>query len=426
MMPIQMPVMMSGFDPRAVRDIAPVLKEFGMIPIQGGGTSSQAESEEIPLEPGAVLGVQFVRGDASAFASGTLTYIDGNRILAFGHPMYGMGEISLPMAVGRASLLVPSLMVSSKSASPAKTMGTLVYDSQYGIIGVIGRQPEFIPMNVRISSQRVSQPLEYNFEIANHKLFSPAYIFATAVSTIYAAEKSVGDYTMRTHSEINLEGYPTISRDNIFSGTSPGAAAAAFAAPLYSLMQNRFEEVDVQSILLEISFEDKRSNAQIDGVQISRDQIRPGDSLEVMVFITPYMEDTVIKRFEVAVPKDAPEGRSFLRISDAASSVSWERARAPMKSRIVDLPHLIRRIREEESNNDLIVELFAPKVGVTIRDQELPALPLTAFSVINSAKQTGASGLTRGTTFLKQRIQTDYVISGSAMLLLNIDRDATY
>jgi hypothetical protein len=236
----------------------------------------------------------------------------------------------------------------------------------------------------------------------------------------------MGDYTMRTHSEISLGSYPTISRDNIFSGTSPGAAAAAFTKPLYSLMQNRFEEVDVESILLEVSLEDKRSNTRIDGVQINKKRIRPGDSLEVTVFHTPYMEDTTVKRFEVTIPKDAPEGRSLLRISDAASSMSWEKARAPMKSRIVDLPHLIRRIREEESNNDLIVELFAPKVGVTIRDQELPALPLTAFSVINSAKQTGTSGLTRGTTFLRQRIQTDYVISGSATLLLNIDRDAIY
>ena len=147
-------------------------------------------------------------------------------------------------------------------------------------------------------------------------------------------------------------------------------------------------------------------------------------SLEVMVFFTPYMEDTVTERFEVVIPNDAPEGRSFLRISDAASSDSWEKARAPMKSRIVDVPHLIRRIQEEESNNDIIVELFVPKVGITIRDQELPALPLTAFSVMSSPKQTGGSGPTRGTTFLKQRIHTDYVISGSAMLILDIDRDA--
>lgn len=418
MVPIQMPVMMAGFHPRAIKDITPVLRKFGMTPIQGGGTPSQTELEEVSLEPGAVLGVEFVRGDASVFASGTLTYVHGDKVLAFGHPMVGMGKTSLPMSGGRVTLLLSSLMASDKLASPVKTMGTLIYDSQHAVMGIIGKQPEFIPMKIRINSR------EYNFEIAKHKLFSPSYIFLTVITAIYNAEKSMGDYTMRIHSEISLKGYPTISKDNIFSGSSPSMVASELAAPLYPLMRNSFEEADVESVLLEISFEDKRTNARIDGVWINKDQIRPGDSLEVTVFLTPYMEDTVTKRFTVAIPKDTPEGRSLLRISDASSSYSWEISRAPMISVATDLPHLVQQIREEESNNDIIVELFAPKMGVTIGDQELPALPLTAFSVMSSPKQAGGIGLTRGTTFLKQRIHTDYVISGSAMLSLNIDRDA--
>lgn len=418
LMPIQTPVMMAGFHPKAIKDIAPVMRRFGMIPIQGGGTSSQSESEEITFAPGAVLGVQLVRGDLSAFASGTLTYVHDNKILGFGHPMMGMGSTSLPMSGGRISLLVSSMMASSKYVSPARTMGTLVYDDQYGIMGVVGKEPEFIPMKVLINSQ------EFNFEIAKHKLFAPTYAFLAAVNTIYSEEKTQGDYTMRTHWELELSHYPTISKDNVFSGTSPSAAASAFASPLLALMQNTFEEVDVESILLEIEFHDKRTNARIDGVRISKDRIRPGDSLDVTVFMTPYLEDTVTKQFQVTVPKDMPEGRALLRLLDASSSESWERSRAPMKARTVNVSHIIRRIREEESNNDIIVEIFNPKLGVTIRDQELPALPLTALSVISSQKQAGGSGFTRGTTFMKERIHTDYVVSGSAMLILDIDRDA--
>ncbi len=416
--PIQTPVMMAGFHPRAIEDITPVLKKLGMTPVQGGGTSSQAELEKVPLEPGAILGVQFVRGDLSAFGYGTLTYVDGNKVLAFGHPMYGMGKINLPITGGRVDFLRASMAISSKYASPGKIMGTLAYDDQYGIMGVIGKEPEFIPMKVRINSQ------EYNFEIAKHRLFSPMYARSIAASIIYSEVKTLGDYTIRSHSEIELKRFPTISKDNVFSGMSPSIVASAFASPLYALMQNTFEGVDVENILLEIEFEDKRTNARIDSVRISKNRIKPGDSLEATVFLTPYLEDTVVKRFEVTIPKDTPEGRSVLRISDAASSASWEKARAPMKSRTVDLTHLIQQIREEESNNDIIVEIFSPKLGVTIRDQELPALPLTALSVMSSRKQAGGSGFTRGTTFLKQRIHTDYVVSGSAMLLLNIDRDA--
>jgi len=420
--PVQTPIAMSGFNPRTIDYVAPVFKKFGMIPVQGGGAPSGTQSEEVKLEPGAVLGIEFVRGDSIAFGYGTLTYIQDDKVLAFGHPMYGMGKTSLPASVGRISFLVPSLLASFKLGSPTKTIGTLTQDDQYGIMSVVGKMPEFIPMKVKFRQN--NQVREYNFEIAKHRFFSPSFIFTTALDTILSAGKSMGDYTIKTHSEINLKGYPVISKDNVFSGLYPDIAAAEFATPLYTLMQNRFEEVDVENILLEVSFEDRRTNALIDDVQINKAQIKPGDPLNIKVSITPYMQDTIVKEIEIIIPKDAPEGRSFLRISDAISSDSWERARAPMKSRITDMPHLIRQIQEGESNNDIIVELFTPKAGVTIRGEELPALPLTAFSVISSSKQVGGSGFTQGTTFLKQRVHTDYVISGSAMLPLIIDRDA--
>ncbi len=427
LVPIQSPIALAGFHPRAIEDMGPALKELGMVPIQGGGTSSQAGSEEIKLEPGSVIGVQFVRGDASMFSYGTVTYVNGDKILAFGHLLYGMGKIALPMASGRVSFLMPSLMLSAKYAAPASTMGTLVYDDQHGIMGIVGQEPEFIPVKVRITSQRYSQPQEYSFEVANHRLFTPTLISSTAASAIYDAEKMLGEYTIRTHSEINLKNYPTISKDNAFSGIAPGSVASALTSPVSALMQNTFEEADVESILLEMSFEDKRTTARIDGARISKDQIRPGDSLEVTVFLTPYMEGTVIRNFQVTVPADMPEGRAFLMVFDAADNRTWERTRAPMKSRVTNMPDLIKRILEEESNSDMIIQLFAQKVGVTIGDQELPALPLTTFSVMNSPRQTGEdSGFTRGTTFLKQRVSTEYVISGSAALLLNIDRNAPY
>jgi hypothetical protein len=424
--PIQMPVMMSGFHPRAIDSMASTLKNFGMVPVQGGGTSPSTKTDNIEIKPGAVIGVQFVRGDASAFASGTLTYVDGDKILAFGHPMYGMGEVNIPICVGRVGHLVSSMVISSKHASPLRTIGTLTYDSQYGIMGVVGKEPDFIPMKVRIRTDRFSQPREYNFEIAKHKIFSPVYIRSMAESVIYSAGKSMGDYTMTVHSEIEVKGHPTISKDNIFSGTSPGAVADAFAAPVYALMRNTFEVADIKSVFLEIEFDDKIASADIDGVRINRDEIRPGDSLEVTVFLVPYFEDIIIKEFQITIPKDMPEGRALLRISDAESTESWEKARAPMKSEVKDMAYLVQRIQEEESNNDIIVELFAPKVGVTIGDKELPALPLTTFSVMSSQKQKGASAFTRGTTFLKQRISTDFMISGNVGMFLNIDRDASY
>ena len=279
-------------------------------------------------------------------------------------------------------------------------------------------------MKIRVKSQGNDQTQEYNYEIAKSRIFSPTFILSTALDSILSATKTMGDYTMKTHSEINIKGYPKFVKDDVFSGTAPEVVASEFALPVSLIMQNRFEEVNIENILLDINFEDKRTNAMIDDVRINKSLVKPGDSVSVTMSITPYMQDTIVKQFDVAIPQDIPEGRMLLRISDATSNTTWERSRAPMKSRYTDILQLIKLIQEDESNNNVIVELFSPKAGAIVRGEELPALPLTALNVINSSKQVGNTGPTFGTTFLKQRISTDYVITGNVTLPLTIDRDA--
>lgn len=422
--PIQTPVMMSGFSSKTIDYIAPLLNSYGMVPVQGGGISTTIVEEQVKIEPGSVIGIEFVRGDASVFGSGTVTYVKDDKVLAFGHSLVGLGKTSLPISIGKISLLVPSLQSSVKYGSPIETIGTLINDNQYGIIGITSQKPEFIPVRVRVNSLNTGNTEEFNFEVAKHKIFAPIYIFSIVMDTINNAVKSIGDYTIIAHSEINIKNYPKVLRDNIFSGLSPDVVASDFASPLYSLMQNRFEELDIQNVLLDISFEERRTNAVIDDVRLNKLEVKPGDYVNVTVSITPYMQSTIIKQFDVAIPKDAPEGRCILRISDASSSRSWESTRAPQRFRISSVAQLIQLLNEEESNNDIVVELFCPKAGVVIRGEEFPALPLTAFSVMSSSKYVGGSSPTLGTTILKQRIKTDYVISGSASTILTIDRDA--
>jgi hypothetical protein len=422
--PIQIPIMMGGFSPKTIEYISPILKKYGMTPVQGSGTSTQNEPNDVKVEPGSVIVIQFVKGDADMSGSGTITYVDGNKVLAFGHPMYGMGKINLPVSVGRISLLVPSMLASTKNGSPVRTIGTLTQDTQFGVLADLTKQPEFIPMKVRVKSQGNDQTQEYNYEIAKSRIFSPSLILSTALDTILSATKQLGDYTMKTHSEINIKGYPKFVKDDVFSGTAPEVVANEFALPVYLIMQNRFEEADIEGVTLDVTFNDKRTNASIDDIRINKNIVKPGDSVKVTASITPYMQDTIIKQFDVVIPKDMPEGRALLRILDATASSAWDRARAPMKARVTDLSQIIKLIQEEESNNDIIIELFSPKMGVTIKGEELPALPLTALSVISSTKQVGTSGPTLGTTFSRQKEHTDYVISGSFSLPLILDREA--
>ena len=96
LIPMKTPVMLSGFDQRVVAQMAPVLEQFHLVPIQAGAAAD--EDWDISLEPGASVAAQMVRGDVSLAAVGTLTYRDGDRFMAFGHPMFSSGGVDLPLA----------------------------------------------------------------------------------------------------------------------------------------------------------------------------------------------------------------------------------------------------------------------------------------------------------------------------------------
>src|SRR4030043_258718 len=62
-----------------------------------------------PLREGDPVAVELVGGDLSAAAVGTVTYVDGTRILAFGHPLYNLGKVDYAMATANVVVVVPSL-----------------------------------------------------------------------------------------------------------------------------------------------------------------------------------------------------------------------------------------------------------------------------------------------------------------------------
>ena len=57
----------------------------------------------VDVSSGVLVSAMLVSGDMSMGYSGTITYNDGKRILAFGHPFYNLGPIDMPMAKSASS-----------------------------------------------------------------------------------------------------------------------------------------------------------------------------------------------------------------------------------------------------------------------------------------------------------------------------------
>ena len=94
-----------------------------------------------PLKPGDAIGVTFVNGDFLLGGTGTVTHIDGDRVYAFGHPMYNIGPTQFPMTRAYVYTVLPSLFSSTKLSTTGEVIGTLLQDRATAIAGRLGAGP---------------------------------------------------------------------------------------------------------------------------------------------------------------------------------------------------------------------------------------------------------------------------------------------
>ena len=421
------PVAFSGLPTGAIGYFKQFFDKYHLSPIQGAGGGSPVESA--PIEPGQIVGLEFVRGAFTAFGFGTMTYIDDNQLLGFGHSMFGEGNVNLPMSGGYVHFILPSTSRSSKVASPTQPIGTLVQDRQAAIAGLIGSHPSFIPVNANIQTMDGKvHPTHY--EVIRHRDFSTLYTLIALWFIIDGIEIYAGDHSVNVDAKIVLKDQPNLTsreivRRNVYSSSgSPGFQATRALTPLFSLIGNQYTKIDVERIDLDIKMEDKRKTAVIEAVRIDKDRYKPGETVEVTMRLRPYLEAPIIQTGTITIPKDAPEGLTTLLAISPGLYESWQRARAPLNYQPTNINQLIKLFQREENNRDIILELFVPKVGMTVQGEEFPELPVSMLSVMSTPTQSGEGGPTRGTTLHFEKVTTPYVVSGSRFLRFTVDRNA--
>ena len=78
-------------------------------------------------------------GDMLLAATGTVTWVDGDSVLAFGHPFLSMGPIEMPMARAEVLTVLPSVYRSFKFSDTGAVIGSVTQDRSTGILGTRSR-----------------------------------------------------------------------------------------------------------------------------------------------------------------------------------------------------------------------------------------------------------------------------------------------
>ena len=115
-------------------------------------TNKPAPGWEHSLNPGESVAGVLVDGDMGVTGLGTVTYNDGKRVLAFGHPFFNLGPVDMPMSKGEVVMTLASAFQPNKMANATEIVGALHQDRHSGIMGVLGAESHMIPVTVKVRS----------------------------------------------------------------------------------------------------------------------------------------------------------------------------------------------------------------------------------------------------------------------------------
>lgn len=422
--PIATPVVFGGVSQEALSLYAPQLQANGLMPVSGvGGAAAITPLGTITdktLAPGTSVSVQLVRGDYSVAAAGTVTFRDGNKIYAFGHPFLSLGSSDMPMTEASVVTVIPNVNNSFKLAVPGQMVGSISQDRATGIYGQLGQAPKMIPVKINLHTSRDRTEV-FTYEVASDPFLTPLLLNLTIYSTISSSERTQGDATISLNGKINVVGQDSISVERKFSAANAGMlAAGSIAVPVNTLLTSGFENVQIGDITLDITSTDTKRAGALERIALDRTEVGRGDTVELQAYVRTDSGKQFVQRIPVEIPRDVPLGQLLVFVGDGGALQQGSAAQAFVPQ---NLGQLVGAINKVKKSDRLYVKLFRITSGAVIGTSELPSLPPSVVATLNSDRTSGGYTPTvLSPVYEKELPPAEFVINGQQMIGIDVVR----
>ena len=435
MVPIEAPLVFSGFQESTLREFGPLFHQLGITAVQGGGggsdthTNKPAPGWEKSLNPGEAVAGVLVNGDFGLTGLGTVTYNDGKRVLAFGHPFFNLGPVDMPMSKGEVVMTLASAFQPNKFANATDIVGALHQDRHSGIMGVLGAQSDMIPVTVKVRSldekEGVRKQKDFHFNVFVHQKWTPYLMMLTLYNSVSQLNEFADEATYRFSGKVQMNGQPPISLSTMqASGEMPMPAPMLLAGwwgdKFNRLYLNNVKTPDVKSVSVTVDLLPERRVANIENAWVANADVRPGDQVPVKVSLRPYRGDLIQRDFTVKIPAGLAKGDHRILLSDA-DTVNRMQNMAGLMNRFIDIPETVSLINQERTNTKLYVSLVETNPTAYYDDKTMPSLPSSVLNVMQAGRGPNRSLVTTPETASEQMaLPFDYVVSGSYSLRIHV------
>lgn len=421
--PIATPLSFAGFRPEVLRYYQPELEKMGFQVVSGGmgGGSGHIANPDMPetLEPGGAIAGQLVRGDLSIEGTGTVSYVEGSRVLAFGHPFFNTGYVQIPMATAWVHHTLASEAGSFKMAQGGKTIGTITQDRLTAIYGEIGKMSPMIPVRIQVDDGIHMDPKALNLEIFHNPTMTPLMLVMSLHNVLTSRLNFNLGGTLLLKGQLEVDGrslsftrhYAVTEAESVVIG-----AIQELGNQFYALWNNPFRRPQIRQLTLNIVLRPDARQSRIRRLWADQDLAAPGESVVLHVELETWRQEREIRHFRYQIPADTPTGPLTLLALDAQT---LDRLENSVRTGFRDYEDLLDHLFQQRNTTDLHLLQISEEQGLSQQSTLMPRLPASVQELLYTPESAGLTIPIRSPG-AEQRIPLNTELQGAAMLSLLI------
>jgi hypothetical protein len=416
---IATPMSIGGYSDAAASRLSGLFGGMGLRAV-AAAASGQAQFPSAPVQAGDALAVSLVSGDLAVAATGTVTWVDGQRVYAFGHPLVSLGPVSMPMARAYVHTVVPSLLDSFKVSSAGPVIGTLDQDRATAIAGTLGAPPRTIPITVGLEGSR-GPAQRFAFEVARDQTLSPTLAFFSLLSVLQSYEREIGGATVAVRGQVKVRGHGAFTLDDAFAGESvSGSAMGYLVTPLALLARTDLAAVEIEGVDVTISASERPRTLAVERVWIDAGRVHPGETVNARVALRPWRSAEIVRTVPIQVPHGA-RGPLTLVVADATRIAPFDSRDLRQAPAVDTVPQLLRLFGSLRRNNVLYVRLVNQEPGMQISGETLPSLPPSVLGIVEADRSGAGATALRSATVGAWDVPVDGVVTGLRQTTITIE-----
>jgi len=382
------------------------------------------------LEPGGAVGVAQIVGDYYMGAMGTVTAVDGKKVLAFGHGNTDRGNVNYFMTGADVFSTAHGPLDGMKIGHMTSIIGRVNQDRYDGIAGILGEYPQNVPVILTVNDTDLSNSQTYHSFVAYDEEVVPVLTTAMVYDSMYKTIDRAINGTAKIHFRIRTDmgENGVVERTNMFYSSSDVGkqAVGELNELLNTICTNKDREANIYDVKVDVFIGGQRMTASILSATPDKTEVCAGDKVIFKTTLKPYRQEKVTVDVPYTVPKTQLPGTlnldlhggglinvAKLLLAQQAGDASLE------EDQSVKTEAKIKEMLKTACNNDIVVE---PAAAPILTDEQQKAAVKEAIKQSKKLAENGNKSKVDNSKPVEavQRTATDYVIENVIHTTLKI------